>query len=51
VLWTPMAHFQLGDTVNHELRLSCSYLSPEQIKEGARRLGAFVEHVCRDLVV
>lgn len=51
VLWTPMAHFQLGDTVSHELRLSCSYLSPEQIEEGARRLGAFVEHVCRDLVV
>ena len=51
VLWTPMAHFQLGDTVSHELRLSCSYLSPEQIEEGARRLGAFVEYVCRYLVV
>ncbi|MEV4442606.1 PLP-dependent aminotransferase family protein [Streptomyces sp. NPDC049577] len=46
VLWTPMAAFHLGDSGSHELRLSCSYLTAEQIDEGAARLAAFVRHVC-----
>ena len=47
VLWTPMVHFYLGGVSSHELRLSCSYLTPAQIEEGARRLGAFVEYIHR----
>jgi (S)-3,5-dihydroxyphenylglycine transaminase len=47
VLWTPMVHFYLGGVFSHELRLSCSYLTPAQIEEGAQRLGAFVEYVRR----
>lgn len=47
VLWTPMAHFYLSDVRSRELRLSCSYLTPAQIEDGGKRLGAFVEHVRR----
>ncbi|WP_315765140.1 MULTISPECIES: PLP-dependent aminotransferase family protein [unclassified Bradyrhizobium] len=47
VLWTPMAHFHLSDFRSHELRLSCSYLTPEQIDEGIKRLSAFVDHIRR----
>ncbi|MER5432298.1 PLP-dependent aminotransferase family protein [Streptomyces sp. NPDC002588] len=42
VLWTPMAHFHLGPGGADVLRLSCSYLTPEQITTGVRRLGAFL---------
>jgi (S)-3,5-dihydroxyphenylglycine transaminase len=42
VLWTPMSYFHLNDAGNAQLRLSCSYLTPEQIDEGARRLAAFL---------
>ncbi|TFW29131.1 aminotransferase-like domain-containing protein [Duganella callida] len=42
VLWTPMSYFHLNDGGNRQLRLSCSYLTPEQIDEGARRLAAFL---------
>ncbi|MFJ1647811.1 PLP-dependent aminotransferase family protein [Streptomyces sp. NPDC088258] len=48
VLWTPMRQFYLGQAGDHQLRLSCSYLDPERIGEGVRRLTAFlseeVEH-------
>ncbi|MFE9454372.1 PLP-dependent aminotransferase family protein [Streptomyces sp. NPDC006739] len=44
VLWTPMSYFHLGDGGGNELRLSCSYLSSQEIREGARRLAAFVHH-------
>jgi (S)-3,5-dihydroxyphenylglycine transaminase len=49
VLWTPMRYFHLNDGGNRQLRLSCSYLTPEQIDEGVRRLAAFLhgEHVGR----
>lgn len=49
VLWTPMSYFHLNNAGNQQLRLSCSYLTPEQIDEGARRLAAFLhsEHVGR----
>ncbi|MEV4557894.1 PLP-dependent aminotransferase family protein [Kitasatospora sp. NPDC049285] len=42
VLWTPMTGFRLGDAGAHALRLSCSYLDPEQIETGVRRLARFL---------
>lgn len=42
VLWTPMRHFCLDDSGDHQIRLSCSYLTPEEITEGVRRLGEFL---------
>jgi (S)-3,5-dihydroxyphenylglycine transaminase len=47
VLWTPMAHFYLPGNSSHELRLSCSYLTPAQIEEGVQRLSSFVDYVRR----
>ncbi|MDH6578563.1 PLP-dependent aminotransferase family protein [Kitasatospora sp. MAP5-34] len=44
VLWTPMAGFHLDDTGDRVLRLSCSYLDPEQIETGVRRLAAFLRN-------
>ncbi|GII92847.1 aminotransferase [Sinosporangium siamense] len=44
VLWTPMSHFYLGNAGDFQLRLSCSYLDPEQIETGVRRLAAFLRH-------
>jgi (S)-3,5-dihydroxyphenylglycine transaminase len=41
VLWTPMSFFY-ADGGTHSLRLSCSYLEPELIAEGVRRLSRFV---------
>lgn len=43
VLWTPMANFMLGGMQSRELRLSCSYLTREQIDEGVCRLARFIE--------
>lgn len=42
VLWTPMAPFHLTDAGADQLRLSCSYLDPEEIETGVRRLAAFL---------
>ncbi|RKE22666.1 PLP-dependent aminotransferase family protein [Streptomyces sp. TLI_171] len=42
VLWTPMDGFHPDGGGTHQLRLSCSYLTPEQIVEGVRRLARFV---------
>ncbi|MFB7918190.1 PLP-dependent aminotransferase family protein [Streptomyces sp. NPDC056061] len=47
VLWTPMAPFHLGGGGTHTLRLSCSYLDPDGIDEGARRLMAFLRERAR----
>ncbi|WP_308416817.1 PLP-dependent aminotransferase family protein [Streptomyces sp. AJS327] len=44
VLWTPMSDFTLGDGGTHQLRLSCSALDPERIREGVERLAAFITH-------
>jgi (S)-3,5-dihydroxyphenylglycine transaminase len=41
VLWTPMSFFY-SDGGTHSLRLSCSYLEPELITEGVRRLSRLV---------
>ncbi len=43
VLWTPMADFFLHGGGEHQLRLSCSALSREEIVEGVRRLARFIE--------
>lgn len=43
VLWTPMSDFYLDGGGRHQLRLSCSALTPRQIVEGVRRLAAFIE--------
>jgi (S)-3,5-dihydroxyphenylglycine transaminase len=42
VLWTPMRSFHLDGGGERDLRLSCSYLTDEQIGEGVRRLAAFL---------
>ena len=43
VLWTPMAPFYLDGGGRHQLRLSCSYVEPDRLAEGVRRLAAFVD--------
>jgi len=42
VLWTPMRNFY-QDGGNREIRLSCSYLTEDEIDEGTRRLSGFLE--------
>jgi (S)-3,5-dihydroxyphenylglycine transaminase len=46
VLWTPMTQFYLDGVPSNELRLSCSYLSPDKIEEGVRRLSLFLRDPC-----
>ncbi|WNI19419.1 PLP-dependent aminotransferase family protein [Actinacidiphila sp. ITFR-21] len=41
VLWTPMAGFYPAGGGERLLRLSCSYLTPDRIRDGVRRLAAF----------
>jgi (S)-3,5-dihydroxyphenylglycine transaminase len=38
-----MANFYLDDSGSDQLRLACSYLTPEQIDEGVRRLALFLQ--------
>jgi (S)-3,5-dihydroxyphenylglycine transaminase len=45
VLWTPMSPFHLDAAGANELRLSCSYLDPEQIEEGVGRLAEFLRNI------
>ncbi len=42
VLWTPMGSFYLDGGGDHQLRLSCSYVSAKQITEGVRCLADFI---------
>ncbi|MGV9269016.1 aminotransferase class I/II-fold pyridoxal phosphate-dependent enzyme [Kitasatospora sp. NPDC003701] len=42
VLWTPMGDFYPDGGGSHQLRLACSYLTVDQIREGVGRLAAFV---------
>ncbi|OBK45350.1 hypothetical protein A5655_00450 [Mycobacterium sp. 1081908.1] len=42
VLWTPMRDFYAGQHGDRQLRLSCSHVRTDQIREGVRRLGAFL---------
>jgi (S)-3,5-dihydroxyphenylglycine transaminase len=43
VLWTPMAPFYPDGGGTHRLRLSCSYVEPDVLVEGVRRLAAFID--------
>ncbi|WP_371791666.1 PLP-dependent aminotransferase family protein [Streptomyces sp. NBC_01471] len=43
VLWTPMRDFHLDGGGTHQLRLSCSALTPDGIAEGVGRLARFIE--------
>jgi (S)-3,5-dihydroxyphenylglycine transaminase len=45
VLWTPMSFFYAGGGGEHAIRLSASYLEPERIREGVRRLAQLIEEV------
>jgi (S)-3,5-dihydroxyphenylglycine transaminase len=45
VLWTPMSPFYLNNGGLNELRLSCSYLTPEQIEEGIERFTNFIHSI------
>ncbi|WP_307795642.1 aminotransferase-like domain-containing protein [Actinacidiphila acididurans] len=47
VLWTPMHGFHPGGGGERELRLSCSYVPPDAVAEGVRRLAAFVRDAAR----
>jgi (S)-3,5-dihydroxyphenylglycine transaminase len=42
VIWTPMRYFHPDDGGRRSIRLSVSYLSPEEIDEGITRLVAFI---------
>jgi (S)-3,5-dihydroxyphenylglycine transaminase len=42
VLWTPMRDFYSGHDGDKMLRLSCSHVPTDQIREGVRRLGGFL---------
>ncbi|MEU8706291.1 PLP-dependent aminotransferase family protein [Streptomyces sp. NPDC048565] len=42
VLWAPMRQFSLTDRGDRQIRLSCSYLEPDRIETGVRRLAAFL---------
>jgi (S)-3,5-dihydroxyphenylglycine transaminase len=42
VIWTPMRYFHPDDGGRNAIRLSVSYLSPEEIDEGITRLVAFL---------
>lgn len=43
VLWTPMSNFYVGHAGDNQIRLSCSYLTPDNIEEGVRRLASFLQ--------
>jgi (S)-3,5-dihydroxyphenylglycine transaminase len=43
VLWTPMNSFYLDGGGRHQLRLSCSYVTPAEITEGLHRLATFIK--------
>jgi len=42
VLWTPMSFFYTDGGGCQAIRLSCSYVGPEQVEEGVRRLASLV---------
>lgn len=42
VLWTPMSFFYADGGGAHAMRLSCSYVTPEEVAEGVSRLARLV---------
>ncbi len=47
VIWTPMRYFYFGAGGEREIRLSCSYLSVEDIDEGVSRLSRLIKATAR----
>lgn len=47
VVWTPLSTFYLGCHGAHHLRLSCSYLDPQEIEVGVLRLARFLHDLPR----
>ncbi|HEU4425539.1 MAG TPA: PLP-dependent aminotransferase family protein [Pilimelia sp.] len=43
VLWTPMSFFYTDGGGSRAIRLSCSYVGPDEVTEGVRRLARLVE--------
>lgn len=43
VLWMPMRYFYLDRSGDRQIRLSCSYLNPDQIETGVARLARFLD--------
>ncbi|MEO3874988.1 PLP-dependent aminotransferase family protein [Nonomuraea sp. B12E4] len=48
VIWTPMSYFYPDGGGERAIRLSTSYLTPEEITEGTARLARFIEAEGRD---
>jgi (S)-3,5-dihydroxyphenylglycine transaminase len=48
VLWTPMRDFYAGHHGDRQLRLSCSHVATDQIRDGVRRLGGFLRERLSD---
>ncbi|MGP4002617.1 aminotransferase-like domain-containing protein [Streptomyces sp. 8N706] len=46
VIWTPMSYFYPDGGGRHQMRLSLSYLTPDQVTEGASRLVSLLERSC-----
>ena len=47
VIWTPLNYFYPdGEGGRCQIRLSLSYLTPQQVAEGARRLVGLLERSC-----
>jgi (S)-3,5-dihydroxyphenylglycine transaminase len=46
VLWTPLHHFYGDGRPRHQLRLSLSYLTPDEITVGIDRLADFIREQC-----
>lgn len=43
VLWTPMYLFDLNSGRKSEIRLSCSYLSKQEMEQGIKRLAQYIQ--------
>jgi (S)-3,5-dihydroxyphenylglycine transaminase len=43
VIWTPMSYFYPQGGGEHSIRLSISYLTQEEIRDGVARLARFIE--------
>ncbi len=44
VIWTPMSYFYLEKNISSEIRLSFSYVTEEEIKNGIRFLSDFIKY-------
>ena len=44
VLWTPMSYFFVDQECANQIRLSFSYVTPQQIADGISALARFIQH-------